>query len=159
MVLTYPDKSLSVNSDHPKKRTIWSRSEIAQGGYFSFKMFAAKFCSLGQRFISIAQANLESYEKSCPQGVFTPEIFLTDIYIYIYIYISYSDISEYQIFPVKTFKPYSFVPMCIPLRQIILLHTNLFLERNKRIRRHSFWYFLGAIVWVSRKHLLAQSQQ
>ena len=84
MVLTYPDKSLSVNSDHPKKRTIWSRSEIAQGEHFSFKMFATKFCSLGQSFISIAQVNLESYEKSCPQGVFTPKIFLTDIYIYIY---------------------------------------------------------------------------
>ena len=96
MVLTYPDKSLSVNSDHPKKRTIWSRSEIAQGEHFSFKMFATKFCSLGQSFISIAQVNLESYDKSCPQGVFTPKIFLTDIYIYIYIYIYISDILTSQ---------------------------------------------------------------
>ena len=58
MVVNFPYNSWSVNSDHPKTRTILRMLRGLMRGYFNFKMFATKFCSLGQSFISIAQVIL-----------------------------------------------------------------------------------------------------
>ena len=59
MVVNFPHNSWSVNSDHPKTRTILRMLRGLVWGYFNFKMFATKFCSPGQSFISIVQMVLE----------------------------------------------------------------------------------------------------
>ena len=59
MVVNFPYNAWSVNSDQPKTRTILHMLSCLVRGYFNFKMFVTKFCSLGQSFISIAQVVLE----------------------------------------------------------------------------------------------------
>ena len=59
MVVNFPYNAWSVNSDQPKTRTILHMLSCLVRGYFNFKMFVTKFCSLGQSFISITQVVLE----------------------------------------------------------------------------------------------------
>ena len=59
MVLIFPCKSYSVNSDRPKIWAICTCSQVTWGGHFYFKMFITKFCLLEQSFISTAHMVLE----------------------------------------------------------------------------------------------------
>ena len=56
MVVIFPYNSWSVNSDRPKKGPFAHAQRSHED--FNLKMFATKFCYLGQTFISIAQVVL-----------------------------------------------------------------------------------------------------
>ena len=56
MVLTFPNKYWSLNSECPEKRYhLGKRREVRRGRNFNFKTLVTKFCSLRQFFIIIVQ--------------------------------------------------------------------------------------------------------